>query len=117
MKIRIVPQRQRQSTRTKCQPCRRMCRAFFQGLRWAPPQAHTWTYKRGANCGDCDGIGGMWVAQRDLPDAQGTLRTFQRDDGTNGWAVEIRRSGGQPQARAGAHIVDQPAPGLVRLAR
>jgi len=103
-----------------------LARAFFQGLNFPPAEAYFWTYKRGDNCGDCDGVGGMWLAQCDsspvtnpscVAQYGATLRTFQRDDGSNGWAVEIRRNGGTPRARAGARILEQPGPGLVRLAR
>lgn len=94
-----------------------MAQAFFQGLNFPPTDAYLRTYKRGDNCGDCDGVGGMWLTQRDLPAPCGTLRTFQRDDGSHGHAVEIRRNGCSPQPRAGARILNIPGPGLIELAR
>lgn len=96
---------------------RAMATAFFRGLDAAPPDAHTFPYQRGADCGDCPGIGDMPVAQRDLPAPGGTLRTFCRTRGGEAWCDEIRRNGGATLPRAGWRLLDAPGPGLVRLVR
>lgn len=96
---------------------RQMAAAFFRGLNFPPTDAYLAPYQRGDNCGDCEAVGGMPLAQRDLPDASGTLRTFCRPVNGQEYCVEIRRAGGQPQARGGWRVADTPAQGLVRLER
>lgn len=96
---------------------RQMAAAFFRGLNFPPTDAYLAPYQRGDNCGECEAVGGMPLAQRDLPGANGTLRTFCRPVNRQEYCVEVRRKGGAPQSRAGWRIVDEPGPGLVRLER
>lgn len=89
-----------------------MCRAFFQGLTFAPPEAHTWPYQRGDNCGNCDALGGMPLEQLDAFE----LRIFCRGNGAREWCVDVRGTR-PPIARGGWRMVAQPGVGLVELAR
>lgn len=97
---------------------RAACTAFFVGLNFPPTDAHTRPYQRGTNCGDCAGLGDMPIQQLD----EFENRAYCRAVGADEWCVisfhiERGRKIRAPIPRAGWRIVEQRAPGLVRLTR
>lgn len=94
--------------------------AFFAGLAFSPVDASFWPYQRGDNCGRCQAVGDMPLAQWDLPHPQGTLRTVCRGDGTTEYCVAVRPTATWvPQPLGPWRIVERTGPrgAFVRLAR
>lgn len=87
-------------------------RAFFAGMAFVPPQAPEWPYQRG-DAGSEAGIGNMPIMHDDASE----LRSFCKGIGAEEWCVQIRTKRQHATPRDGWRIVEEPMPGLVRLAR
>lgn len=95
-----------------------LARAFLLGLTYAPVAAMLAPYQRGDNCGSCPAIGAMPLAQTDLPDPKGTLRTFCRRVANTEYCVAIRPGPAwTPVTQDGWTVTEQPMPGLLKLDR
>ncbi len=87
-------------------------RAYFEGARFPPAAAQTWPYQRGDQNSEY-GIGNMPILHDDAIE----LRSYCKSNGGAAWCVQTRTTRAHATPRDGWRIVEEPAPGLTRLAR